>query len=236
MRRTLCLGIATLVAVAACMLAPASDMRGMGHPVLVMGLLAIVVALVAIGREALRHQRLTVSLAKLSSPTTIDGRSVALVPGLGAAVVAGLRRPRIYCAEDLPRRLDPDELRAVILHEHHHQLERGPVRLVLIGALAPLLGRLEASRAWMERERARLEIAADGYALESGASRPALASALVKLASTPGMIAAPGFASAADLRVRALLGEATGLDGGGVASQIPVAIVLIASCVALYLK
>jgi Zn-dependent protease with chaperone function len=236
MRRTLRVGVGTFAAIAACMLAPASGMRGIGHPILVMGFAAAIVLLVAIGREAWRHQQLAGSMARLSSPTTIDGRSVALVPGLGAAVVAGLHRPRIYCADDLLHRLDPDELRAVILHEHHHQLERGPVRLVLIGAIAPVLGRLDAGRAWMERERARIEIAADIYALQAGASRPALASALVKLASTPGMIAAPGFANAADLRVRALLGEATGIDSGGSTGQIAAAIVLIASCVALYLK
>jgi Zn-dependent protease with chaperone function len=235
MKRNVRVGLGTLAAIAACMVAPASGMNGVGHPVLLIGLLAIVVGLVAVAREAWRHQQLAASIARLSSPTVIDGRPVGLVPGLGAAVVACLQRPRIYCADDLPQRLDADELRAVILHEHHHQLERGPVRLVLIGALAPLLGRLEAGRAWMERERARLEIAADAYALESGASRPALASALVKLASTPGMIPAPGFASAADLRVRALLGEPTGTDSGS-SGQIATAIVLIASCVAIYLK
>jgi hypothetical protein len=236
MTRNVRVGLGTLAAIAACMVAPASGMNGVSHPVLAIGSLAIVVGLVAIAREAWRHQRLAASIARLSTPTVIDGRPVGLVPGLGAAVVAGLQRPRIYCADDLPQRLDADELRAVILHEHHHQLERGPARLVLIGALAPFFGRLEAGRAWMERERARLEIAADAYALESGASRPALASAHVKHASTPGMVAAPGFANAADLRVRALLGEPTGIDGGGSSAQIATAIVVIASCVALYLK
>ncbi|MGH2982562.1 MAG: hypothetical protein ACRDKV_11040, partial [Solirubrobacterales bacterium] len=185
---------------------------------------------------AWRHERLATSMARLSRVSTIDGRSVALVPGLAAALVAGLRHPRIFCADDLPQRLDAEELRAVILHEHHHELERGPLRLVLINAFAPGLGRLEAGRAWMERERARLEIAADLCALDSGASRPALASALVKLAPTSGFSAAPGFASAADLRLRALLGEGTGIEGAGPSGQIVAAIVLIASCVALFMK
>ena len=236
MRRSLRIGAGTVAAIAACMLAPASGMAGVGHPVLVIGLAAAIVLLIAVGREAWRHQRLAASMARLSRAATIDGHSVALVPGLGAALVAGLRRPRIFCADDLPRRLDAEELRAVILHEHHHELERGPARLVLINAFAPVLGRLEGGRAWMERERARLEIAADLYALDSGASRPALASALVKLASTPGFSAAPGFASAVDLRVRALLGDATGIESGGSSREIVAAIVLIASCVALYFK
>ena len=236
MRRTARIGAGTLAAIAACMLAPAGGMSGIGHPVLLVGLAAALVLVVAIGREAWRHQRLAASMARLAYPATIEGHAIGLVPGLGAALVAGLRRPRIFCAEDLPRRLDAEELRAVILHERHHQIEGGPARLVLIGALAPVLGRFESGRSWLERERARIEIAADTYALDSGASRPALASALVKLASSPTMSVAPGFASAVDLRVRALLGEATGIEGDGSAGQVAATLVLIVSCIALYLR
>ena len=236
MRRTALLGTGAFAAIAGCMLAPANGMRGTGHALLVVGAFLGVAFLVAIGREARSHKRLAASIARLARPATLDGRSVALVPGLGAAVVAGLRHPRIFLADDLPDRLDAEELRAVILHEHHHQLERAPARLVLIGALAPVLGRLEPGRAWMERERARLEIAADAYALASGASRPALASALVKLRSSPGLSLAPGFATAADLRVRALLGEATGIEGNGSVGRVVAALVLVASCLVLYLR
>lgn len=229
-------GAVALTAVVACMLLPASSMRGAGHALLVVGGLLAVGLLVAIGREAWRHERLAASVARMAIPAVLGERSVGLVPGLGAAVVAGLRRPRIFCADDLADRLDADELRAVILHEHHHQLEGAPARLVLIGALAPVLGRLEAGRAWMERERARLEIAADSHALAAGASRHALASALVKLSSSPGMRAAPGFVSAADLRVRALLGDATGIEGDGSGGWFVSAVILIATCVVLYLR
>lgn len=235
MRRSALLAAGMFAAIVACMVAPANSMHGTGHVLLVAGGLPAIVLLVAIVREARRHQRLAANLARLARPATLEGRPVGLVPGLGAAVVAGLRRPRIYCADDLPDRLDAEELRAVILHEHHHQLDDAPARLVLIGAIAPVLGRLEAGRAWMERERARLEIAADAFALEAGASRPALASALVKLASSPGLSVAPGFASAADLRVRALLGDATGIEGEGSAGRVVRALVLVASCLVLYL-
>lgn len=228
--------VGTVGAIAVCMLAPASGMRGIGHPILGLGIALAIVLGAAVGREAWRHQRLAASIARLAQPATIEGKSVALVPGLGAAVVAGLRRPQIYCADDLSRRLDHDELRAVILHEHHHQLDRGPARLVVIGALAPVLRHFEAGRVWLERERARVEIAADVYALNAGASRRSLASALIKLSSTPGFSAAPGFANAADLRVRALLGEATGIEGGGSAGHVAAALLLIASCLALYLR
>ena len=235
MRRTALLGAGALTAIAGCMLVPASGMRGTGHALLLVGGLLAFALLVAIGREAWRHERLAASIARLAIPATLGERSVGLVPGLGAAVVAGLRQPRIFCADDLRDRIDAEELRAVILHEHHHQLEGAPARLVLIGALAPVLGRIDAGRAWMERERARLEIAADAYALASGASRSALASALVKLSASPGLSVAPGFVSAADLRVRALLGDATGIEGDGSAGHLVSAVILVATCVAFYL-
>jgi Zn-dependent protease with chaperone function len=236
MRRTLRIWAGTVAVLAACMLAPASVMSGIGHPLLGIGLAVAIVLLITLGREIWRHERLAASIARLAHPATMEGHPVALVPGLGAALVAGLRHPRIFCADDLSQRLDADELRAVILHEHHHQLDRGPVRLVLIGALAPVLGHLEAGRAWMERERAHIEIAADAFALESGASRPALASALLKLAPSPSLRVAPGFASAVDLRMRALLGESSGVEHGGSAGQFVAAFVLIASCIGLYFK
>lgn len=235
MPRTALLGAASVAAIFGCMLAPANAMRGTGHAMVVVGALLAVAFLLAIGREAWRHERLAAKITGLSIPATLDGRSVGLVPGLGAALVAGLHRPRIFCADDLPERLDAEELRAVILHEHHHQLDRAPARLVLIGALGPVMSRLEIGRAWMERERARLEIAADVYALRAGASRQALASALVKLASDPQMSIAPGFGSAADLRVRALLGDATGIERDGSAGPVIAALVLVASCLVLYL-
>lgn len=229
------LGASTVAVIAACMLAPAGGMRGIGHPLLLVASGVAIIFLAALSREAWRHHRLAAGIGRFARVATIDGRSVSFVPGLGGALVAGLRRPRIFCGDDLPDRLDLEELRAVVLHEHHHQLAGGPARLVLIGALSHLLDRVEAGRAWTERERARIEIAADAYALASGASRPALASALVKLASSAGPTLAPGFASAADLRIRALLGEGIDFDGGRSAEQVAGAIVLIASCLTLYL-
>jgi hypothetical protein len=47
---------------------------------------------------------------------------------------------------------------------------------------------------------------------------------------------APGFASAADLRVRALLGDATGIEGDSSAGRVVAALILVGTCVAFYLK
>lgn len=156
-----------------------------------------------------RHRQLAMLLHQAASPARLADHRVGLVPGLAAPCVAGLVRPRIYCPQDLAERLSDGELRAVVLHERHHQLTHAPARLVVIAALAPVVGRLEAGRRWAERRRAAIEIAADDHALEIGAGRPELAHALLKLGSASLDAGLPGYASASELRLRHLL-EATG--------------------------
>lgn len=208
----LALAVGMLMALVGCMLAPGAAGRNAGHAmVLATGVLTLAF-LIPFAREARRHALLVKGIAHFAQPGSIGGHAVSFVPGLGAALVGGLRTPRIFWGDDLGGRLDDEELRAVLLHERHHQLERAPLRLVVIGALAPWFRQLEAGRAWIERERARVEIAADAFALAAGVARPVLASALVKLSSETHVAALPGFATAADLRIRALIGESTGLE------------------------
>lgn len=171
---------------------------------------ALAIGLAAIGsilRQALVHHRLSSALAGLARPATLADQPVSLVPEIAAPTVAGVRRPTIYCSEDLAARLDANEVRAVLLHERHHQLAFAPARLVVLVGLAPIVGRVGVGRSWLERQRARIEIAADDYALRSGAGRPAIARALLKLDAAAPLGSLVGFATAHELRLRALLRE-----------------------------
>ena len=164
----------------------------------------IAAAAIPIAWRAHRHSRLARELTHLARPAELAGVEVQQLEGLDAAFVAGIRRPRIYCAPDLAHRLTRHELRAVLLHERYHQLDRAPAKLVVLEALTPLLRTLQAGRAWLAQRYAALEIAADRHALDHGVSRTSLARALIKLApAQPGL--GIGFASAADLRLAALL-------------------------------
>lgn len=171
---------------------------------------ALAIGLAAIGsilRQAFVHHRLSSALARLALPATLADQPVSLVPEIAAPTVAGLRRPTIYCSEDLAARLDADEVRAVLLHERHHQLAFAPARLVVLSGLAPIVGRVGVGRSWLEGQRARIEIAADEYALRSGAGRSAIARALLKLDAAAPLGSLAGFATAHELRLRALLRE-----------------------------
>ena len=166
---------------------------------------AVMAGLIAF--EAFAHHRLAQLLGRTALPAVIGDQAIGLVPGVSAAVVAGLRKPRIYCSEDLLKRLTEDELAGVVLHERHHAQTYAPAKLVILAAIARLVGRTTAGAAWIESARSRIEIAADDHAIANGATRPALARAILKIAQASPTQTLAGFAAASDARIRALLGE-----------------------------
>lgn len=224
-----------VAAIGGCLAPPPSVAHDAAHALVLAMTLGLMSLLAAGVYQGGRHERLARGMARLAHRGTLAGELVEIVPGLAAPFVAGLWTPRIFSGDDLSGRLDEEELRAVMLHERHHQRDRAPLRLVGLSALALLLGRTVSGRAWLEQERARIEIAADACALAEGVSRPAMASALLKLSAGPGLTWAPGFATAGDLRVRALLGEPTGLNVDRRFRWAIPAIVLVAACLVVYL-
>ena len=131
--------VATAGALAICMALPsfdpscamAPDARAMGacaaaqagsREVALLGLVigaivgVIVVASVAI--QVVLHHRVSRQLRRQARPAVLADHQIGLVPGIGAALVAGIRRPRTYCSDDLVTRLDTDEIRANTLIEY----------------------------------------------------------------------------------------------------------------------
>lgn len=186
-----------------------------------LAMLGLVAGLVA--RQAVAHHRLSEGLRRHARPAVIADLPIGLVPGVGAALVAGIRHPRIYCSDDVLTSLEAEELAAVLLHERHHELNHAPAKLVLLAALAPLICRAGAGSAWLERQRARIEIAADEHALENGATRRTLARAILKLSDASPTLTLAAFASASELRMRALLGGGPVVTGSS-ARFVPFAI------------
>lgn len=164
--------------------------------------------LVRFATHAKRHVELTRSLNEASHEGRYRDVTVRWSSLPDGAVVAGLRRPQIFCDERLAERLSDDELAAVVLHERHHQLRADPLRLLLLATVEPLVGRSAVGRRWLARRRADMEIAADRFALDLGVRRSHLAGAILALAdaSASGHGAA-GFTSSDELRLRALLDD-----------------------------
>lgn len=233
-RSVLLIAVALLGAIAACMVAPQSVARESLHLLIAVTTLPVGIFIAMWLWEARRHQRLAAEMGRLAYQGALVGQPVHFVRGLSGPLVAGLWAPRIFCGDDLDGRLDQDELWAVMLHERHHVRDRAPLRLVGLAALAPVVGCTSAGRAWLERERARIEIAADRHALAEGVSRPAIASALLKLGARASA-SAPGFTTAADLRIQALLGEPIGLHPDRRVRWTAAAVLLLAACLLVYL-
>ncbi len=180
----------------------------LSSPTLLIPLLAVVALLtLRLFVHGCRHARLARALEFGSVPGTHAGVLVRWRRFRSGAVVAGVRRPTIYCDPDLRRSLSTAELRAVVLHERCHQLRRDPARLLVLAALEPFLRLLRPGRAWLEWRRARLEIDADGFALRHGVERADLARAILRLGGAEPALNSAGFASAVELRLKALVGD-----------------------------
>lgn len=206
-------GSASIVAgvsvVGVCMLL--SPLRGHPGSWLTPATVALLIVLAVLagsaGWNAYRHHRFSSQLRAIARPTSIGGIEVQELAGVDGAFVAGLRRPQIFWSADLNARLRADELRAVLLHERYHQLDRAPAKLIMLETVAPALSWFRDGEAWLARQIGALEIAADRHARQQGTSRAALARALLKLAPMRSGSVGIGFASAIDLRLRALLDE-----------------------------
>lgn len=141
----------------------------------------------------------------------LDPRLVRVVDGLpNPAFTAGMIRPRIYLAADLPHRLTRGELACVLSHEAAHLARRDPLRLSVYRFLGCTLFWIPALRRLADDMGDEAEVLADDRA---AAGRPlVLASAILRLAaSRPVRLArgAVGFDSPdiLDRRIRRLAGE-----------------------------
>ncbi len=223
---------------AACAAAQAGFSRQVELLGLVIGAIVAAMVLASIGIQAALHHRISDGLRRRARPAVVAGHAVGLLPAIEVAFVAGIRHPRIFCADDLATRLDADELRAVLLHERHHELVHAPARLVLLAALTPFVGRLGPGSVWLEHQRAQLEIAADEHAIGNGATRATLARAILELDDPSPRLSLAGFATAGDLRLRALLGEDIGSTAhtpGAVGTAVIAAAVVAVLCTVLSL-
>jgi beta-lactamase regulating signal transducer with metallopeptidase domain len=204
--------------------------------VVLLGLATLATILVSIARQAVAQRRLSGRLRAVGRPAVIGGRSIALVPGPGIALVAGLQRPTTYISDDVVAALTELEVAAVVAHERHHELSRAPARLIILDGIAGALAHVPLVPGFVERARARIETDADAYALNAGSNRQAIARAILKLGGSTGATAASAFVSATDVRLRVLLGaespRSTGwAEDAGLAVALAAAVVVL--CFAL---
>lgn len=138
------------------------------------------------------------------------------------AFAAGSLRPTVFVTTGAIDVLTDEELRAVLLHEIHHARTRAPLRAAFVEAWLVIVRLAPPLRQRLVSRLATLETTADRFALEAGATRRQLASALVKLDSSPGV----SFAGHADARVTALVGGSSSESAGAPLEWIPLLLIL----------
>ncbi|MEC7526397.1 MAG: M56 family metallopeptidase [Myxococcota bacterium] len=136
--------------------------------------------------------------------------ALRIPPGLPVGVV-GLFRPRVVVSEAFGRGVDESVLRAALAHEAAHVRHRDPLRIWLVAFATDLQWPLPGARSRFESWLLALEVERDDEALARGATRGALAEAILAAARltrgpTRTAVAAVGSEPGVALRMRRLLG------------------------------
>lgn len=97
------------------------------------------------------------------------------------AFTIGFLQPKIYLSGALCKRLEREELRAVILHESHHVRKYDPLRLLMVAFICDTLFFIPLSRFLKELFISSKEKAADDAAISASKRPLELASAMMKL-------------------------------------------------------
>ncbi|MBW8758241.1 MAG: M56 family metallopeptidase, partial [Burkholderiales bacterium] len=126
--------------------------------------------------------RVRASLRRAVRRGLVDAAPAVRAAAVDSPQVAGWWRPWLLVPRDLAERLAPAELDAVLLHELAH-VRRGDLRWNLLQRLVLALLWFHPAAWWLQASLAReRERCCDALAVRHGASRAALARALVKLA------------------------------------------------------
>lgn len=174
--------------------------------------LALVSALPAVGflLSLLRAVRGFGDLRRLtqaSAPARLDGLHYRVLPSDAVMIfTAGVLRPTAFVSQGAERSLGRAELRAALLHERAHQLNRDVLWRLLLRAIGQAFAFLPWVARAIETETLRTECEADEYAIRGGARRRELFEAIATAAAPPAGPATVGITGAnAEFRLTRLV-------------------------------
>ena len=125
---------------------------------------------------------------------------------LPLAFTGGFLRPRVFISTKLVDILDEKELRAVILHESHHQRSKDPLKGLVVSFISDLLFFFPVSRVLKNTYHLTSEMTADAYSISSQADPLDLVGSLLKVQKLNGP-AASWFFDPTTERAKHLLGQ-----------------------------
>jgi hypothetical protein len=122
------------------------------------------------------------------------------------AFTGGFLKPRVFVSTKLMEALEEKELRAVILHEFHHQNMKDPLKGLVVSFISDFLFFLPISRFLKKAHSLTAEMTADAHSVNLQADPVDLAVSLLKVQKVSGR-AASWFLDPATERAKRLLGE-----------------------------
>jgi Zn-dependent protease with chaperone function len=125
---------------------------------------------------------------------------------LPLAFTGGFLKPRVFLSTKLMDILDEKELRAVVLHEFHHQESKDPLKGLVVFFLSDFLFFLPVSRLLKKAYHLTAEMTADAHSVGLKADPADIAGSLLKVQKLNGP-AASWFFDPTTERVRHLLGQ-----------------------------
>ncbi|MBE0713573.1 MAG: M56 family metallopeptidase [Candidatus Aminicenantes bacterium] len=125
---------------------------------------------------------------------------------LPLAFTAGFLKPRVFISTKLVDILDEKELRAVILHESHHQRSKDPLKGLVVSFISDFLFFLPVSGFLKKTFHLTSELTADAYSINSQVDPLDLVSSLLKVQKLNGPAASWFFDPTAE-RAKHLLGQ-----------------------------
>lgn len=122
-------------------------------------------------------------MLRATRPLPFDAGDVEVLeaPAVAVPSVVGVRRPRVLVPVGLVEQLDPETLRAVLLHEEAHALRRDPLWLVVAAFCHAFLWWNPLAALARRRMELAAEDACDAYVLSQGVAGPRYARTLVSV-------------------------------------------------------
>lgn len=142
------------------------------------------------------------NLRENGSPACLDGLHYRVLPSDATVVfTAGLLRPTVFVTQGAEHSLSKAQLRAALLHEEAHILNRDVLWRLLLRAIGSAFAFLPWVARAVETETLRTECEADEYAIRGGALRHELFEAIAAATAPPARAVVAGVAGG-DIELR----------------------------------
>lgn len=133
----------------------------------------------------LNKQTVSTKLARVLEQLALTSQVDLVAAEYPFAFCYGWHQPRILVTTSLVESLNGLELKSVLAHEKYHLTQRDPFKILVARALRDAFVFFPLLHDLVENYLVLQEIAADKAAIEAGATRDALASALLKVFRSP---------------------------------------------------